>query len=368
MESAAGYSSEPLPPIEEPAPSTAVDEAPQISVPAPIILEPFNSAGMGSEVVVAEVEQALVKLLCYYKDALKFAADMAVFGRSEVSGARFRWRWGARFFTRVYVETHVRKHLQAIRSRLRLELLGTTASKDRDQVMALEADLAGQVEPLLGWRRIFGVITRLPPVAAVLPVLCAVAASTASGEISWKSFWHAVVVLVATAVLVWALVVWPSIRLGFRIKRAIFCGGRDLRHPFFNEAGELQWKGFATAKVYDEPDKLWVDLFRELTGRKQQQTPRQAFPTRNVYQAENAVYHALGRRKPGEVPIDMLLGFAPYLWCAFSALVVSLLVQTLTSGNVPTSFWFFLPWVALLSLAPVQVVLQAVRNYRFRSH
>jgi hypothetical protein len=90
MESAAGYSSEPLPPIEEPAPSTAVDEAPQISVPAPIILEPFNSAGMGSEVVVAEVEQALVKLLCCYKDALKFAADMPVFGRSEVSGARFR--------------------------------------------------------------------------------------------------------------------------------------------------------------------------------------------------------------------------------------------------------------------------------------
>jgi hypothetical protein len=368
MESTADFSSEPLPPTEEPTPSTAVEESAQDSVQPPGILRTSSAAVVASEVPLAEVERALVELLGCYKGALKFAVDMPVFGRCAVSGARFRWRWGARFYTRLYVETHVRKHLQAIRSRLRLELLGTTEPKDRDQVMALEADLAGQVEPLLGWRRILGVITRLPPVAAVLPLLSAVAASTVSGEISWKSFWHAVVVLVATAVVVWVLVVWPSIRLGFRIKRAIFCGGRDLSHPFYNVPGELQWNGFAAAKVYDDPGKLWVDLFRELTDRKQQQTPRQAFPTSNVYQAENDLYHALGRRKPGEVPIDMLLGFTPYLWCAFSALVVLLMVQTVTSGNVPTSFWFFLPWLALLSLAPFQAVLQGVRNYRFRSH
>jgi hypothetical protein len=101
---------------------------------------------VGSKIVVAEVERPLVDLLVSYKDALKFAVDMPVLGRCEVSGGRFR-RWGARFYTRLYVETHVRKHLQAIRSRLRLELMGTTAPKDRDQVMALEADLARQVEP-----------------------------------------------------------------------------------------------------------------------------------------------------------------------------------------------------------------------------
>jgi hypothetical protein len=340
----------------------------QGSVGPPGVRQPSNFAVVGPEVVVAEVERALVELLRCYKGALKFAVDMPVFGRCEVSGARFRWRWGARFYTRLYVETHVRKHLQAIRSRLQLELLGTTEPKDRDQVMALEADLAGQVEPLLGWRRIFGVITRLPPVAAALPVLSAVAAATVNGEITWQTFWHAVEVLVATAVVVWVLVVWPSIRLGFRIKRAIFCGGQDLRHPFFNEPGELQWKGFATAKVYDDPGKLWVELFRELTGRKQKQDIRQAFPTSNVYQAENALYHALGRRKPGEVPIDILLTFPPYLWFAFSALVIFGLVQTVTSGNVPTSFWFFLLPTALLTLAPFQTILQAVRNYRSRSH
>jgi hypothetical protein len=196
---------------------------------------------VGSELVVAEIERALVELLRCYKGALKFAVDMPVLGRCEVSGASVRWRWGARFYTRLYVETHVRKHLQAIRSRLRLELLGTTTSEDRDQITALEADLAGKVEPLLGWRRLAGVITRLPPVAAALPVLSAVAAFPVSGEISWQAVLDAVVVLVATAVVVWVLVVWPSICLGFRIKRAIFCGGRDLRHPLLFKREELQW-------------------------------------------------------------------------------------------------------------------------------
>jgi hypothetical protein len=225
------------------------------------------------------------------------------------------------------------------------------------------------VEPLLGWRRLVGVITRLPPVAAALPVLSAVAAFPAGGEISWQAVLDAVVMLVATAVVVWVLVVWPSIRLGFRIKRAIFCGGRDVRHPLWFRPGELQWEGFASGKVYDDAGKLWVDLFREVAGRKQQQTTRQAFPTSSVYQAEDALYHALGRRKPGEVPVDMLLGFAPYLWFAFSGLVVVGLVQTVASGfHVPISFWFLIPVVVLIPAMPFQLVLQAVRNYRLRSH
>ena len=262
----------------------------QGSVQVPGSSRSISSALVGSEVVVAEVESALVDLLRCYRDALKFAIDMPVLGRCEVSGPGFRWRWGARFYTRLYVETHVRKHLQAIRSQLRLELLATTAPEERDQITSLEADLAGKVEPLLGWRRLVGVITRLPPVAAVLPVLSAVAAFPLGGEISWQAVLDAVVVLVATAVVVWVLLVWPSIRLGFRVKRAIFCGGRDLRHPLWSTPGEVQWEGFASAKVYDDAGRLWVDLWREVAGRKQRQTTRQAFPTSSVYRAEDAVY------------------------------------------------------------------------------
>jgi hypothetical protein len=320
-------------------------------------------------VVVAKVESALVDLLRCYREALKFAIDMPVLGRCEVSGPGFRWRWGARFSTRLYVETHVRKHLQAIRSQLRLELLATTAPAERDQITSLEADLAGKVEPLLGWRRLVGVITRLPPVAAVLPVLSAVAAFPLGGEISWQAVLDAVALLVATAVVVWVLLVWPSVRLGFRVKRAIFCGGRDLRHPLWSTPGEVQWEGFASAKVYDDAGRLWVDLLREVAGRKRRQTTRHPFPTSSVYQAEDAVYDALGRRKPGEVPVDMLLGLAPYLWFAFSGLVVLGLVRTVAGGfHVPASFWFFIPVAVLIPAMPFQLVLQAVRNYRLRSH
>jgi hypothetical protein len=106
-----------------------------------------------------------------------------------------------------------------------------------------------------------------------------------------------------------------------------------------------------------------------VTGRKRRQTTRHPFPTSSVYQAEDAVYHALGRRKPGEVPVDMLLGLAPYLWFAFSGLVVVGLVQTVASGfDVPASFWFFVPVAVLIPAMPFQLVLQAVRNYRLRSH
>jgi hypothetical protein len=165
------------------------------------------------------------------------------------------------------------------------------------------------------------------------------------------------------------LVVWPSVRLGFRVKRAVFCGGRDLQHPFWYRPGELRWEGFAATKVYDDVGKLWIDLFRELIGRKQQQTPRRAFPTSNTYEAENAVYDALARRKPGEVPVDMLLGFPLYLWFAFAGLVVVWLIQTAAGGfDVPTVFWFLLLALLLIPVMPFNFLLQAVRNYRQRWH
>jgi hypothetical protein len=322
------------------------------------------------EVVPAEVERALVELLGCYKGALRYAVDMPALGRSKVSGAAFPWRWGARFYTRLYVETHMRKHLQAIQSRLRLELLGTTAPAAAEQLEAMEADLGGKVEPLLGWRRLAGVIIRLPPVAAALPVLSALAALPARGETSWPAVRNAVVALVATALVLWLLVVWPSIRLGFRIKRAIFCGGRDLHHPIWYTLDELRWEGFASQKVYDDAGKLWVELFRELTGRKRQPTARRAFPTSNVYQAEDALYRALGgRRKPGEVPVDMLLGLALYLWFALSGLLVVGVVRAALSGfEIRASAWFVLFLAVMIPLLSFQLLLQAMRNYRLRPH
>ena len=388
MESAADLTSEPPPPSEKAALTSTVEEPAHSSVRPPAIRQPSNAAGNRPEVVVAEVERALVELLRRYKGALKFAADMPFFARCQVAaepsdidlvaaealGAKlpsvlFPWRLAARFYTRLYVETHVRRHLLTILSQLRLELLGMTASEDRDHVKALESDLAGQVEPLLGWRRIAGVITGLPPVAAVLPVLFAAAAHSVGGKFSGPALWHTVFVLLTTTVVVWVLVVWPSIRLGFRIKRAIFCGGHDIRHPFFNKIEMLEWKGYVTAEADDHPNQLWVNPFRKRAGRKHQ-TTLHTFPEKNVYEAENALYTALDRRKPSEVPIDMLLSLAPYLLFAVSALLIFGVVQELASGGETASFWFMsLPLSALIVVVIFQVVvLQTRRNYRSRCH
>lgn len=323
-----------------------------------------KGAPTGSDIALAMVEASVAELLHAYKRALKFAADMPLLGRCKVLGG---WRWGSRFFTKLYVDVHVRRQLQAIRSCLTMELLGTTAGEERKRIIALEAELAERLEPLLRWRRLAGLLARLPPVAAALPIVSAASVWPVDGDVSARSVLDAVIVLGATALTLWLLVVWPSVRLGFRTKRAILAGGRDFRHPLLFKPGELRWRGFPKAKVYDDVAKLWAELARVATGRKK--TKRQPFPRTNVYELEDHVFELLGRRKPKEVPLDMLFGFTPYLLFAFSALVVIALVDVAASGfDVPPSVWSFLPVLLLVPVLPFQLVLQAIRNYRLRPH
>lgn len=314
----------------------------------------------------------MAELLRAYKRALKFAADMPLLGRCKVLGG---WRWGSRFFTKLYVEQHVRRELQTIRSCLTMELLGTTAAEERKRIVALEAELAERVGPLLRWRRLAGLLTRLPPVAAALPIVSAASVWPVDGDISARTVIDALIVLGATGLTLWLLVVWPSVRLGFRTKRAILTRGRDLRHPLLLKPGRVRWRGFPVPKVdddvrYEPVDILsgtfWAELLRTLTGRKR--TKRQ-FPRTNVYALEARVFELLGRRKPKEVPLDMLLGFTPYLLFVVSALDVVALVDVAASGfDVDPRFWLFLPVLLLLPALPFQVLLQMIWNYRQRPH
>jgi hypothetical protein len=256
-----------------------------------------------------------------------------------------------------------------------MELLGTTAAEERKRIVALEAELAERVGPLLRWRRLAGLLTRLPPVAAALPIISAASVWPVNGDVSARAVIDALIVLGATGLTLWLLVVWPSVRLGFRTKRAILTGGRDLRHPLLFEPGKLRWRGFPASKVYDDVRhgsadilsvKFWAELLRVVTGRR---TKRQPFPRINVYELEDHVFELLGRRKPKEVPLDMLFGFTPYLWFAFSALDVIALVDVAASGfEVDPRFWLFLPVLLLLPVLPFQVVLQMIWNYRQRPH
>jgi len=281
---------------------------------------------------------------------------MPMLGRSEVNGSRWR-RWGSRFYTRLYVETHVRKQLQAIRDCLRLERLGRTAEEENERIASLDAELERTLEPLFRWRRLTGLLARLPPVAAAVPIVSAASVWPLADDVSARTVLYALLTLAGTALALWILVVWPSIRLGFRVKRAIFAGGRDLQHPFFNRSDWLEWRGFPAPAFYDDRTK----------GRNRSRT----FPKTNVYRAENAVYRALGRRKPAEVPLDLLLAFAPYLWVAYSVFFVYGLVDAIVSGELwetPSDSAFGLLFAAVFALAVVAFPLQGTKNYRLRPH
>lgn len=310
---------------------------------------------VGSRTDLATVESAVRELLNCYRIALQYASDMPMLGRSHAKDKRLP-RWGSRFYTRVYVETHIRKQLQAIRDCLRLELLGVAEAKETKRITALEEELERYVGPLFRWRRLVGLLARLPPVAAALPILSAASVWPLAEDVSASTVLDALLVLAATALVLWILVVWPSIRLGFRVKRVIFAGGRDLHHPLANPDDEVKWEGFPAPRFY-EPEKPGGGP--------------NPFPRDNVYHAENEVFRALQRRKPAEVPLDMLLGLAPYLWTAYSAFFVYGLIDTIVEGELGETLsesGFGLLIAALLALVPFFFPLYGKRSYRKRPH
>jgi hypothetical protein len=320
------------------------------------------------------VESALGELLRCYRDALRYAGDMPLIGRSRVNGRWFgRWgwhgRWGSRLLTRVYVETHVRKQLQAIRDCLRLELVGRTEEADRQRVTALEQELERHLEPLFRWRRLTGLLARLPPVAAALPVLSAATAWPLADDVSLRTVVDAALVLAGTALALWILVVWPSIRLGFRVKRVIFRGGKDLRHPFWWDPGEVEWTGFPAPAFADDYDPAEHPYARN-RRREACRAPRQ-FPAANVYKAENRVFRALGRRKPAEVPIDLLLSFVPYISIALTVFLVYALLEVVSERGLwqtTTDSPLGLVVVAGLAALTVATLRHARNTYHDRPH
>lgn len=297
------------------------------------------------EVDLDVVEAALRKLLGSYRIALQYAADMPLLGRSEAEERMFG-RWGSRLFTRVYVETHVRKQLQAIRDCLRLERLGRQENADKERIEALEEELEENLLPLFRWRRAVGLLARLPPLVAVaLPVLSAASLVPAATDVVSLKF---VVVIALIALCFWILVVWPSIRLGFRVKRVIFTGGFDYEG---GRSEPAKWVGFAAPASY---------------GDKQRARQPKSFPPINVYGAEDSLYRALRRRKPAEVPLDIFFGFLPYVWFAYSAFFIWGLVDEAVNGNLWQMFkesGSGLVLAGIFALGALAFPRQARKNY-----
>jgi hypothetical protein len=296
----------------------------------------MTAPATASRPTAAEVEGAVRALLRGYSIALQYAANMPALGRSEVSeGSR---RWGSRFFTTVYLETHVRKQLGGIQKGLRLRRLEATGTDEATSLGALAEELGQHLEPLFGWRRVGGLVARLPALVAAVPIVSAASTSFQEG-VSLGDASRALLAGGGTALLLWIAVVWPSTRLGFRVKRAILAGGRDMRHPLMHDSTMIEWKGFAAP-----------------------------LPSIDVYAAENDVFRALGRRKPAEVPVDMLLGLAPYLAGAFSVFYVYELIHAISSGHFGKDTWQALTFGAVLALLPVGFLVYGRRSYHERPH
>jgi hypothetical protein len=325
------------------------------TAPAAHATAPEAAAGTHAAAVSLDaVEATVADLLAADKRVLKLAADLPFLFRvpvsvggketrfwSDFTPRRFRslalkHRWGSRLLTRLYVETHVRRQLDALRRCLRLELLGTTAEDDRARLEAMENELANRVPPLLGWRRLAAFVARIPALAAAVPVVWA-ASVVPLDDVAFGSTGEAVLVFGAVALGVWVLVVSPAVKLGFRVKRAIFAGGQDVAHPFMDMDSQVVWSWFEGGSVYDR---------------------------------ETAGFKALGRRKPSEPPLDMLLSFVPYVAFALLGLMTVGLVDSARNGFEGAS-WDTIGglWLVLVIFAlPFLFVRNAWRNHGERPH
>lgn len=322
-----------------------------------------------------ELGALVARLRRSYSVALAFARDLPGLGRCLVKidrpGHRRKKRlWVARFPTRLYVETHVRNQLDHLVGCLRDEMLDPANEERLGPIVSSLEESAGR---LTSWKRVKGAFLRLPPVAAALPVLVT-AATNPLTDVESREVIGAATVVVTSAVLAYCLFVWPSLSLGFRVKRAIFCGGVDLASPSSAHPGTATWRGFPVDEA--PPRGLMIDnLIHWRARRRARRAPaagRQKpaggehrlveFPKTDVYRDENLLFAHLGRRKREEAPIDLVLSLFPYVLTLVTAVAVVRSIAFLVGGGVEEDpeRLFFAPLVAMLPLALVEVL----RNMR----
>jgi hypothetical protein len=337
--------------------------------------------------VIHDIEVAASRLLRAYVDALRFAAGLPLLGvcRGIKEDGKTIARRASRPFTLLYLHSHVRKQLRRAARAVDLELLACDDAGERRQLSALSSRLKQHHEGALGWGRLREIAARLPPVTAAIPIVAGAVTAFLQGQaVDARGVLRAVALLSITGFLVWLLFVWPSIRLGFRVKRAIFAGGKDLRHPLWNNPGVLQWQHRRSALLYEDaelvkwpdqlsyvPDRPWKGLFTALNPRSRWRTLHAeegwtAFPAENVYQLEEDLLGLLDKGGLREIPVDMLFSAPPYVLLSvvvFFYVEVADLVGSGQWGNL----WVAIPVTLLLSAVFFRVILQAIRNHRARS-
>jgi hypothetical protein len=193
---------------------------------------------------------------------------------------------------RIYAEIHVRRQLRHILRLLDREALRVGRDDETLRYRDLRAQLRDHADRVTSWPGLARVIRALPIVPATTALLAAWYIGVGAGRPSGAQVVGALLAVALLMVNLQILLVAPSIRLGFRAKRALFNRGTTDIGPLVMGKKEalgsrIQWK------------TLWKV---------------------NGYRLEDEVFEALGWAKRREPPLDLFLSL-PHLGFPITAAV-----------------------------------------------
>lgn len=268
-----------------------------------------------------ELETRLVALMKSYSDALKYTEHLpAIIGTKDIKyyaekphlnpnkhisrilrgreimrrGLFFpNRRFVNRSITKLFVESHIRNKLEIIIKYLRIEASMCLKESD-EQAKKLESyiDRLENFKGTLSKWNVSNIFVKPPWIIAFsTPVIVQLIginiSSTDSAINTIKDFFqtseslHNLVVIGVILAYLFMFFSPMLMLLGFRIKRAIFTGGKTVN------------------KLFEKPDEtesiLWVN-----------------FPDTNIYHLENQVFETIGIPKPKEFPLDFVMNFAVF--------------------------------------------------------
>lgn len=252
---------------------------------------------------LSQLEERLSKLVDAYRGALRAVSRLPRFGKLKTviveisaSGApqppQEQKRRVVRAFVQLFVEAHIRVKIDALIELLQVEAISLKGTDETKKIEVWIKRLRDTKKILLGWGRYYRLLTKIPLLSVLLPLLGAFLLQTVRG-VGWRELLSPSTLILLFYIYV--LVAPIVIRYGFRCKRAIFCGGKTV--PV-----RLVW-----------PSRPETELWKD-------------FPKIDIYDAENELFEALRKRKSREFPLDLVFSVIPYValvfvsWASFDEL------------------------------------------------